>query len=270
MMLTQRQETMITRYLRDVADGLGDVSDEMRERVVRRLKNRIFAELRKGSGLVDDTEVEAVLARLGTASEQAIQSAQTPAGSSGLTLSVENRRWLGVCGGVAGYFGLNPVVVRAFFLLLGVTGPIAVIVYLALYFEMYRASESEGIPRIDPWRTLGRAAAVIIAVLALDLGMRGLLHFVRYGYERFPSLGPYPGLEQWDWLPVNMPFLLFCALSLSAPLAILSGLPLAGEWDTTLKRCAQAILAVYAAILSIGFALYITGIIVHIAKGFTL
>jgi len=270
MMLTQRQETIIERYLREVADGLGDVSDDTRERVLRRLKNRIYAELRKGGGLVEDKEVESVLARLGTASDPAMVSLHTSGGSDGLTLSTDNCRWLGVCGGVAEYFGLNPSFVRAIFLLLGITGPIALIAYLALYIEMYLASENEGIPHVDPWRVLGQTAAIIIATVALELGMRGLLRLVRYGYERFPSLGPYPGLERWDWLPVNMPFLLFCALSLSVPLAILGGLPLAGEWDKTLKRCAQAILAVYAAILSIGFALYITGIIVHIAKGFTL
>jgi len=270
MMLTQRQEMMIAQYLREIADGMGDVSDDTRERVVRRTKNRIFGELRKGSGVVADEEIEAVLARLDAPEGEASQLEQKSGGIGGLMLSSDNRRWLGVCGGVAEYLGLNALVVRAFFLMLGVTGPIVVIAYLALYIEMYIASEGEGVPRIDVWRVLRRAASTIIAAIVLDIGMRGLLHLIRRGYGRFPSLGVFPELGQWDWLPVNMPFLLFCTVSLSVPLAVLSGLPLASEWDKTLKRCAQAILAVYAATLSTGLSLYLTGLIIHVAKGFAL
>lgn len=270
MMLTQRQQMLIARYLREVADSLGDVSDDTRERILRRTKNRIDAELRKGGGVVADEEVEAVLGGLGAASDQALQSAQGSGGHDGLMLSTGNRRWLGVCGGIAEYLGLNAWAVRAFFLLLGVTGPIATIAYLALYAEMYLASDRDRVPRIDPWRLLGRTLSTLIVVIVLDVGVRGILHLIRRGYERFAGLGAFPELRQWDWLPVNAPFLLFCTLSLSVPLAVLSGLPMDGDWDKTLKRCVQAIIAIYAAILSIGMALYLTGLIIHAAKGISL
>ncbi|MCX5759479.1 MAG: PspC domain-containing protein [Candidatus Hydrogenedentes bacterium] len=270
MMLTQRQQMLIARYLREVADALGDVGDDTRERVLRQVKNRVMAGLGKNDGVVADEEVVAALASLGTPASQVTESAQGTGGHDGLTLSTDNRRWLGVCGGVADYLGLSATAVRTFFILLGVTGPLGMIVYIALYAEMYVASDRDRAPRIDFWRLLGRTLSTLVAIVALDVGVRGLLLLVRRAYERFAGLGPIPDLGQWNWLPLNAPVLLFCTLSLSVPLAILSGLPMANQWDRTLKHCAQAILALYAATLSIGVALFLTGLIIRVAKGIAL
>ncbi len=271
MMLTQRQQMLIARYLREVADALGDVSDDTRERILGRVKNRVMDGLGKGGGgVLADEEVGAVLARLGAPADQATDSVQGTGAHSNLTLSIDNRRWLGVCGGVADYLGLNATAVRILFILLGITGPLSMIAYIALYAEMYIASDRDQAPRIDFWRLLGRTVATLGVVIALHAGVQGLLHLVRRAYERFAGLGPIPDLGQWNWLPLNAPFLLFCALSLSVPFAILGGLPMANQWDQTLKRCAQAILALYAATLSIGIALFLTGLIIRVAKGIAL
>lgn len=271
MMFTQRQQMLIARYLRQVADALGDVSDDTRDQVLRRVKNRITSSLGKVGGVVADEDIEATLAGLGAPEEQAHESARRPGGHSGLNLAVENRRWLGVCGGIAEYLGLNATAVRTFFLLLGVTGPVIVIVYLALYAELYMTSpEDSRIPRIDFLRLLGRTITPLIAAIALHVGVRELFRLLRYAYERFAGLGPVPELGQWEWLPHNASFLLFCTLSLCLPLAVLSGLPVTNEWDRTLKRCFQAILAIYAAILSLGIGLFLTGLIIHVARGISL
>lgn len=271
MILTQRQQMLIARYLREVADTLGDVSDDTRDRVLRRVKNRLDADLRKRpAGVLADEDVVEALARLGSAADQAEEASLTNGGGTGLALSIEHRRWLGVCGGVADYLGLNVTVVRAIFILLGCTGPVAPILYLALYAEMYLVAGKGRGPSIDYGRLAGRTLGPFAAAIALHAGIRGLLRLMRYAYEDAAKLGPFPDIGHWNWLPANASFLLFCALSLSLPLAVLSGLPLANEWDRTLKRCALAIIALYAAGLSVGLALFLTGIILHLSQGISL
>lgn len=57
-----------------------------------------------------------------------------------LRLSKRNRIFLGVCGGFAEYFNVDPTLVRAIAILLSITGGIGIIAYLVVAFVMSQAS----------------------------------------------------------------------------------------------------------------------------------
>ena len=270
--LTQKQEWVIDRYLSSFDAELGDVPDVTRERAVAGMKARIDKVLRErppaSSGLRDE-DVMAVLRALGEPSEQAMEVLASRGGAQGgFALSTENRKWLGVCAGLADTLGVDAMLVRAATLLLGVTGPVILVIYLAIYFEAYFTSDAADLPRIDNVRVAKRAAAAFFAAVGLDAGTRIVFRLIRGGYAGFAKMGAFPGLGSWDWYRSDATFLLFCALSIAVPLAILSALPLPNEWGHTLKRITQALLELYALVLCLAMASFLAGVIVHVAKGF--
>ena len=267
--LTQRQELLITRYLRDAGNALGDVSDTAREQAMARLTARIYRKLEEISSRgsrTHDEDVVAVLSELGAPARQAKECIDGLGTYGALVLAPDDRKWLGVCGGLAQYLGADARWVRAAFLLLGITGPVIVIIYLGLYIEMYVHSDPDGIPRVDMARLVIRPLAVVGAVIALHVGARLLLWGVLEAYNRFAGLGPLANLGKWDWLRANASFFLFCALFNLAPLSILAALPLPNGWSETLKRTAQAGLAIYAFVLSFGVAAFLAGVILRVVK----
>jgi phage shock protein PspC (stress-responsive transcriptional regulator) len=272
MKLTQKQEWLVARYLRDVGAALGDVSDAAREQALTRIRARLHAELRRlpaGDGPFSDEAVAAVLRRLGDPAKQAAEFTDTLGETGKLVLSTQDRRWLGVCAGLAEYLGVEATAVRIAAILLGATGPLALIGYLALYFKMYWATETPDLPRIDKGRIARYLPATLSAALALHFGIRGLLSLVVYAYNTWAGLGAFPDLGRWDWLRLHAPFMLFCVLFLLLPLALLSALPLPSGWDLTGKRLVQAGLAVYVLVLSFGTALFLVGAILHVVTQFS-
>ena len=271
--LTQKQEWIIDRYLSSFDAELGDVSDVTRERAVARMRARIEKALHErhpAAGLHEE-DLMAALRALGEPSEQAINSLASHGGAQGggFALSTENRKWLGVCAGLADTLGVDATLVRAATLLLGVTGPLILVIYLALYFEAYFTSDAANLPRIDKVRVGKRVASAFFAAVGLDAGTRIAFRLIREGYEQFAKMGAFPGLGPWDWYRDDAAFVLFCTLSMSVPLAILSALPLPNEWGHTFKRITQAMLAVYALVLCLAMASFLAGIIVHVATGFS-
>lgn len=274
MELTHRQERLIARYLNDVGDEVGDVSDALRERLLRRLKLRIYRQLREcGHSSVQDEDVDSVLARLGNPAGVAMELLHAKGGAAGLVLSADDRRWLGVCGGLAEYLGVESGTVRLIAVVLGlcipgISGPIVLAAYLILYFEMYFASTGLDVPRIDKARVASYTLGTLAAAVAFDIGARLVLAGSAKAYVRLMEAEALPLLGRWDWLRYEAPFLLFCVLALLTPIAVLSGLPLANKWDQTGKRVVQAGLALYALILSFGIASFLVGLIVHAVESF--
>lgn len=63
-----------------------------------------------------------------------------------LQKSSKNRMLFGVCGGLAEYFRIDPVIVRVVFILLALANGIGVLVYLVLSLIMPRAESAEREP----------------------------------------------------------------------------------------------------------------------------
>jgi len=269
MQLTQKQEWLVARYLREVGNALGDVSDAVREQALGRIDARIH---RKLNGLVSrnaqvrDEDVQRVLRELGAPAAQAAEAVEGLRTPGACVLAPDDRKWLGVCGGLARYLGVEARWVRAAFLLLGVTGPIILIIYLGLYVEMYVHSDPAGVPRVDKGRLIKHVLAAVGAIISLHVGAQLLVWGALEAHNRISGLAPLSGLGRWDWLRVNASFFLFCAIVNLAPLSALSGLPLANRWDQTLTRVTQAGVVLYGFLLSFGVAVFLTGLILAVAR----
>lgn len=180
-------------------------------------------------------------------------------------LASEDRRWLGVCLDVAQRLSIEPFVLRLGFVLLGiVTGPVALIVYLGIYFGLYLFSKDRDRPFVNGLKLLKTLVGTVATALALYGATRGLMALGLVFYERF--MGKAPILEQWNWLEISQNTFLFCTLFLLTPIAILSALPVPNAWDYTGKKIVQAGLAVYAVLLSLGIASFVVGIILLLVE----
>jgi phage shock protein C len=64
-----------------------------------------------------------------------------------LTRSETDRMLVGVCGGLGEYFGIDSTIVRVVFVLLALFGASGIVLYLALWLIVPRASRVEATPR---------------------------------------------------------------------------------------------------------------------------
>jgi phage shock protein PspC (stress-responsive transcriptional regulator) len=169
--------------------------------------------------------------------------------------------WLGVCAYNAERFGMAPWMLRLALVVLGVfTGPVAAFVYLAGFAEYYWALEEEARPRIHYGTLALRTIAPLAVVLLLRWATFKLLDLLAYGYDRVFS-EPVPPLGKWDWLAHYEGTVFFLVCISVLPLSVLSGMPLANAWSHSLKRLAQALVALYFVALSFGVASILVGII---------
>jgi len=269
MKLTQKQEWIIARHLRDAEMLLGDVSDVVRTRTLARMKKRVYQQLERelpANTTPRDEDVLAILQTAGTLSGEAIEQLgkETTTPGKPLTLNVDDCWWLGVCGGIGKHFEVRPGLVRAGFILAGLlTGPIAICAYLFLYSSMYFVSDAPEVPPINPFLVVWRVLGTVVVIVVLHVCTEYAQILLMEAYCRWIWKGEPPALKQWDWLTVNAPTLLAGALMFLVPLAVLSGFPLANQWGDTWKKVVHAGLAVYAVILSCGLASYLVGIILH-------
>jgi phage shock protein C len=104
-----------------------------------------------------------------------------------LTRSESDRMVAGVCGGLGEHFGIDPTLVRIVFVILAVFGGSGLVLYLALWLIVPRASRPDATPRdvlrdgVDEGRSLAHQSA----------------DAARRGYRRFrgepPADGPPTG-----------------------------------------------------------------------------
>lgn len=270
MVLTQQQESLIMRYLRDVAAHLDkELPENLRGQWLIQLKDNLYRELdtlRKNA--LEDTEIQAVINRFGSPATQAAQLAHRRDPSRELTLDIRHRVWLGVCAGIALRLGLEPWAVRTFAVFLGITGPLALIAYLAVYLFLYATTGPYAGPPIVVHRVLFRSVGVVGAALLLHgVGIYGV-RLIYYIHEEALHR-PLPPLGNWAWITIDAPEMFFWILVCAAPLAALSAMPLANAWDYSLKRLSQALLALYGIAISFGIASVIVGILLNTVEEFT-
>jgi phage shock protein PspC (stress-responsive transcriptional regulator) len=272
MKLTEQQESLISRYTDELAGQLEKRLPEAdRRRMLYRFRRELNAALEAtGRETPEDTDVLMLLKQRGTPAEAAVRliarhSEETPA----MNLPApEKRVWLGVCAALADRFDMPARTVRIGAVVAGLlTGPLALILYTAIYLTLYFTGAKEQ-PRIAWLRVLWRAAVTFIIALALHHGGRYAVQLIYKAHELLLKR-PVPSLGEWGWLEWQSGSMLFWTILIAVPFAILSGMPLANAWDYSLKRVAQAVLALYGAALSFGIASILAGIILNFVDEFT-
>lgn len=293
MKLTQKQERRIAVFLRAAEQQLGGVPARARNQILSRLKVRIGSELKPFTHPPKDVDIERILAdcasvagakgRPGKArrEEPSARAPEPPkpvvarkapeavaATSAPAVLEPSDRRWLGVCSAVSERFGVDVRIVRAGMLALGLlTGPVAVIVYVAAYFEMYFVSGLRE-PPIEMVRLIRFPLGILLGAAAMFAGAKAFVGLVLYLASRFMArdvvaLGP------WGRVDAEAPALFFTAVLFLAPLAVLGSLPVANGWDATLRKVTQALLAVYALGVCCGVAGVLAGVLLEVVGAFT-
>lgn len=269
MNLAERQEQIITAYLREVARLAGDgVSETGRERGLAKLEERIrtaIAKLRKAQ--LEDAEVHTVLKALGT---PAVQAALLEAPMPGdVAASLEARRvWLGVCHWAAGRYEFPVQGLRGVVLLVGLcTGPLSLLGYVIAYGLMRREQPREERAPIDWMLIVWRASVCFLALYALGTGFEYLLRFVEAAYSQGVDRG-LPPISGWSELRYKSGEYYGYTFLSAIPLAAFSALPLSRAWSKTLYRFAQALIALYAITLCYGVAKFLVGVIMDFVKQF--
>ncbi len=270
MQLTQKQESFISRYLRDLALQFDEsLTDNARERGLRQIQAWVYKELEGLPGSsISDEDVLAALRRASSMARPAESSrpgTPAPATASKKAPPASEAEvkpvWLGVCAYNADRFGVSPWAVRLATVGLGlVTGPVAFFCYLIAYGEFYMASDEKERPTINFGQLALRAIVPLAAAFALRWAAYKLLDLIAYGYVKAFS-EPFPPLGKWDWLTFYDGTIFFLICASIIPISILSGLPLANAWGHSLKRLAQALVALYFMALCFGIASMLVGLI---------
>ncbi|MBI2423666.1 MAG: PspC domain-containing protein [Candidatus Hydrogenedentes bacterium] len=280
MKLTQKQEALITRFLRDAGEHMGEqVPAATRDRVLRGLHERITAELRgMDKEAAADADILAVLAHAAAETAAAPGPESLPAwGGLSAAFTREPQRpaglhpkavWLGVCAGNADRFELPVWALRLLFIALGVSGPLAVIIYIALFAESYLQTPAADRPALHYGPMVWRPAASLIVALALNWGAQYALLAGVKAYEAYLNRTA-PLLGDWGWIEVHGPSLFALTLAIALPFSVLSALPLANAWNYSLKRLVQATLALYGVVIAFGLASAIVGLILDAVRDFS-
>lgn len=269
MNLTQKQTQRISKYLRDIDLQLGSLSDSAREAARARLRSRLQSELSQFRDTnPEDHEIDAILSSCGTPARVAAELLGKYGGLDSLVLSTD-RRLLGVCAGISRRLGADVRWIRLMAFVLGIfTGPLALLVYLGFYWYLYISTEDAAVPQIERRRLLRMILGTLGGVVALYAGSSLLDVLIVTAYTRYSGYSA-GSLNHWRWLNDYGLDMFFWAVALLLPIAALSGLPLADEWDATGKKLTQAGIALYAAAICFGLAVILVGVIVNIVKGIT-
>ncbi len=273
MRLTDQQERLIARYLREAGEHMAELPDRARERALDTMREEILDAIPPSTSAVpDDAEVELALRMAGPPARHAErfsapnrhdqpsrQDTPAPAEETG------ERRWLGVCAAMSEQTGAPVGLVRWGTVLLGVvTGPFALIAYIGVFLALY-FSERADTPPIDKWRIAKYVAGLVLGAVVLRVLARGFLVLLHYGYgllvqEELRLAG------LWNWLERNDGSLFFWTLFCLIPVAVLAALPVPAPWRNTLRKVFEAGLALYALALSFGVGCALAGAILQASQ----
>jgi phage shock protein PspC (stress-responsive transcriptional regulator) len=272
MRLTQKQEWLVDRYLHEVMRALeGDTEPKVIDRAVARVRGRVEGYLRgEGDGILSEETVREAIRKTGqpaVVAREILEAARAEAERG--PESSPNRRWLGVCHWAAEKFSMPPWAVRTMAFIMGlVAAPLALMAYAGLWFWLSTTGALPPAGRLRPLRLAWRLAATVLVAVGLQMGAKYTFKGLAFAMENWAKR-PVPQLGQWGWYLEQQGSLLFWTLFLSLPVALLSALPMAGGWDRTLRRAAQAMLALYAVVICFGLASVLAGIILQTVHEFT-
>jgi phage shock protein PspC (stress-responsive transcriptional regulator) len=268
MKLTDKQKLRVADFLRGVAWDMGDIPDGLRRDRLRLLNQQIarrLADLHTPNPT--DSEVDRVLeqCRPKDLPRPEALPEDTLEDIAAEPEHEEERVWLGVCAAIATDLALDPILVRAFFVVVGLTGPAAIMLYLVLFAAYYATGRLHYLPPIR-WQPLaGFTSFAVVTALALFGVTLLLTELLRSGYTRL-SDAPFHLLPYWHGiLDFQTRWLMLC-LVVVLPLAILGALPLANDWDLTWRKVVKAGLALYALVLSIALGSALAAVIIGVLE----
>ena len=270
MKLTQKHEGLITRYLLDVAVKFDAVlTEEERQKGLNKLEAHIHRELDAlDLDPIEDAHVYRVLDECGTPRHQANKRINEERPNYA---HAPNRVWLGVCAHNAKRFGFPVRLVRIAFFIAGIipfTAPIALFLYLFAYIEKYFRADKLTEPKVNTFLFFSRSVLTLAILFGLKWSTGYFVQGLRWGFKKFLDQ-PIPDIGDWNTLHSDGPQWFAYAILFCFPIAMLSGLPLANNWNKTLHRISQAGVAIYATFLAYGIACLLTGIILHYVKDFS-
>lgn len=289
MKLTPNQERRITKYLQDVHAQTEGLSDAQRRRALAHVKAQLRERLQQYTDAApEDTELEAILnncALPGFVSSAANQEAREvgdvealepsaspqdtsppqnePRAARGDFLELEGRVWLGVCSGLARYLRIESAIVRIIAAVVGVaTLGFLLWVYVGLYLFFYLRDRSGVLPPLDVLPVVRRMAGM----LALGIVMFAVGEMALWAMGAAAGLAAGHGITvdaAWGWFAERNGTIVFWTLVFALPLGAMSAMPVAEGWDYTLRKLAQACLAVYALLLTFGLACHFVGLLLE-------
>lgn len=283
MKLTPRQETMVAQFLHRSDRAISGLSPVARAQTLQQIKNRLRTELHtleKGApeNTPSDEDVVAVLQRCrvtATGWQQPMDTVAAPTDPQPDTaregeapseprtdletllnadvVTEQGALWLGVCMYFADRMDQDVRLVRGVFVVLGLlTGPGALIAYLALYAERCVSRSNVAAPKPDREKllratltTFGMTVGLYILGLAASFAAHTLYGFL---------VGGALILGRWGWMDARAGLLVLGAIFTLVPLAALAALPVQNKWDVTLDRIVKLGVALYAAVVCLGIA----------------
>lgn len=267
MPLTQQQERLIANYLRDVALHIGpDVSTSRAQRALDVLESRIRKTIdARINGVLQDSDVARVLDELGEPERHALEIRPDARRADGDTV------WLGVCAHWAAKLDVPVRVVRIGVFLTGLfTGPLAPLTlwaYLAAYGHLWYTTSPEKRPEIVYTRIAWNVFSCFLIATLLSWVLDYALWGLQFGHQKLFEK-PLPSAGGWGWIEYEAAGYYTLTLFATVPLAVLSGLPLSGGWDVSLKRLYLALLTLYGIYLSYGLASLVAGLVIELVNQF--
>lgn len=266
MVITQKQESIINKYLTEVNTSLNSSTDiENRQKALLELKTKIISTLKKtGKNYIHDEELCRILyEEFGEPETQAEKILYPREPSLKLTLDYENRVWLGVCAGLSARLRIPVFLIRLLFSVLGLCLGFGFIVYLFIYFSLYFTSGVYSGKKIH-W-------VFLIYQLILTLFLLGLVYFIAFfllkGIEllhsKWVSYYYKSSLSNVDevYSFIFMSFLFYVWTGILS--AIMGGLPLRNDWDKTFRNIRDALIALLVIFESAGIAWVIYHLIIE-------
>lgn len=187
--------------------------------------------------------------------------------STAQSLALDERWWLGVCLALSDRLVFPLSYVRAGFVITALlTGPFALIIYLGLYFEMHFADQDPDTPCLDPRWLMNSTGRTVAALSILYMGTTMFFLLLNAVYESLVSLPTGLGTLG-RFADYHTPLFLAVLLAL-VPVAVLSGLPIPAHKRVAIRKFLYTGLSIYAVVLCLGIASYLTGILLAIAEGY--
>lgn len=266
MALTERQQQRVARFVHEVQSHLNGVDDDSLRRVERQIQRRVADAIGPHEGAAPrDEQLEAALAAIGSAEALAARFKPAPDRPGPWAPDVADRRWLGVCAGIAREMQLDPRVVRGVVLVIGLVTipftPLSLWVYLIAYGVMGIALQPPPArERLAPW-TIARAVLPLAAIaIVLHVAVHYFLRTVAWGLSTGVGMSLAGVDERWTWYPDGAFRILTWALAYIVPLAAMSAMPVRPDWQPTFRKLAQAAVALFSVYLAYGVGTLLAGI----------
>lgn len=283
MKLTAKQERMVRDFIRETDASADNLPKPAQKHAKNAMRQRLKQELSAfGEEIPRDEQVQAILRRCRVPDLNVVENMTTqvmapakpavpdvpqPAPQPERTsFTDESRIWAGVCAAWAERLGVETVVVRGAFLLVGlVMPPIAFLAYFAGYVELAVRSGDAAVPTVESGVLFLNGLVAAVQVLALfAAGYLVPRIAIDVSTQFLPELAVRLGVWGWyqgiEWTAFWFTFLL------AVPMRLVATLPLLHDWDKTLGLFARLVIALYAVLISFGIASGLAGLAIEIIE----